>query len=425
MKKAGLIIPRKDQTGYYDRFRDRLIFPVLNVSGRVVGFGGRILSKTKDSPKYINTPETLIYQKGRLLYGLFQSKAGIQKEDRVLLVEGYTDLMQLHQHGYDNVVATSGTALTEDQSRLIQRYTKNVTLLFDGDSAGFTAAMRGVDILLDSGLKVEIVALPKGSDPDSYLRKQDSETLNQLLKSAKTFVDFQLKQMKDRNQLNTPSDRVNAARHLLDILQKIKDPLERNVMIKDLAEKLNIEEGLIWDELKKFKENQYKQGEQISQKTATYLETAERGLLKLILESPKKILSFIFRHLDSKDFQSNEAYTLFNMLHQEYLKTGMIEPKTTMDQFVDNIEMIQYITQLLSEQIDKDVDRNQLGLDCLLNLKQNWIQNQIEKVREEMKHAEISGKNVNQLSEKYIALKQNFDKIKAELTAAWKKNVEI
>lgn len=425
LHKAGLIVSRKDQTGYYDRFRERLMFPILNVSGRVVGFGGRILKKTEDAPKYINTPETPIYQKSRLLYGLFQSKAGIQREDRVLLVEGYTDLMQLHQHGFDYVVATSGTALTEEQAGFIQRYTKNVTLLFDGDSAGFAAAMRGVDILLDNGLKVDIVALPKGFDPDSFLRKRGSEPLSQLLTSKRTFIDFQIDRMKDQDKLNTPNDRVIAARQLLNVLQKIRDPLERNVMIKDLAEKLHIEERLLWNEFKKYKEPLHEKEQPADQKGTYHLESAEQDILKLLLENQKKWLTLIFRYTNSNDFQSDEAHVLFRAFHQEYLKKGTVESKIIMDRFADNAAVIQYLTQLLSNPIGEGVDRGQLGLDCLMNLRQNYIQNQIQKVREEMKRAENSGDEVTQLSQQYIALKQKFDQFKHEISDAWKKNVEI
>jgi DNA primase len=423
LNKSGLIVPRKDSTGHYDRFRNRLMFPILNVSGRVVGFGGRILSSTEKGPKYINSPETPIYQKGKLLYGLFRSKSGIQRVDRVLLVEGYTDLMQLHQYGFDYSVATSGTALTDEQAKLIRRYTKNVILLFDGDSAGFSAAIRGIDILLDNGLKVEIIALPKGSDPDSYLRKEGQEPFQQLLNTAKSFLDFQLDQMKDRGKLKTPSDRAVAARHLLQVFQKIRDPLERNVMVKDLAEKLNIEEGLIWQEVRnQKKQNVPKDSQKLTTKGSAGLNAAERGILAMLLENDKKWFAPIFQFLKPEDFQNLDARILYQTLHQEYLKKGEIDSQKILDHFIDNIGMTRYLTQYLSEQIDKAADRYQLGLDCLLLLKQNKIQIQIQEVREEMKRIKMSDRETSELSEKYINLKKDYNTIKREITEVWEKN---
>jgi DNA primase len=423
LNKAGLIVTRKDSTGHYDRFRNRLMFPILNVSGRVVGFGGRILSSTEKGPKYINSPETPIYQKGRLLYGLFQSKSGIQREDRVLLVEGYTDLMQLYQYGFDYSVASSGTALTDEQARLIRRYTKNVILLFDGDSAGFSAAIRGIDILLDSGLNVEIVALPKGTDPDSYLRKEGQNPLQKLLNSAKSFLDFQLDQMKEQGKLKTPTDRAAATRQLLLVLQKIRDPIERNVMVKDLAEKLNIEEGLIWNEIRSRKDDRTPADSQKpTVKESAGLHAAERDILTILLEGDKKWFVPIFRYLEPEDFQSAEARTLYETLHQEYLKTGEIDSPKILDQFIDNVGMTRHLIQYLSEQIDKMADRYQLGLDCLLLLKQNRIKKQIQQIREEMKSTKISDQAANELSERYILLKKNYGNIKKEITETWEKN---
>ena len=180
LEKSGLLI-KKDDNKKYDRFRGRVIFPVHNLSGKVIAFGARILTKEKDQPKYINSPETDIYHKSHVLYGMFQARNAIRKEDFCYLVEGYTDVISLHQADIENVVASSGTALTEDQIKLMRRFTENVTVLYDGDAAGIKAALRGIDLVLKGGLNVRIVLLPDGEDPDSFSKKMGSTALRSYL----------------------------------------------------------------------------------------------------------------------------------------------------------------------------------------------------------------------------------------------------
>ena len=196
IEKAGLVIKKENTQGngfrYYDRFRGRVIFPVHNLAGKVIAFGARILTKEKDQPKYINSPETEIYHKSNVLYGMFQAKNAIRREDFCYLVEGYTDVISMHQADIDNVVASSGTALTEDQIKLIRRFTENVTVLFDGDAAGIKAALRGIDLVLKGGLNVRVVLLPDGEDPDSMSKKMGSTEYKQYLKDhTKDFISFQ------------------------------------------------------------------------------------------------------------------------------------------------------------------------------------------------------------------------------------------
>ncbi|MFN3840875.1 MAG: DNA primase, partial [Cyclobacteriaceae bacterium] len=194
LEKAGLVISKEDGQGKtYDRFRGRVIFPVHNLAGKVVAFGARTLSTEKNQPKYINSPETDIYHKSNVLYGLYQAKNEIRKQDFCYLVEGYTDVLSLHQSGIENVVASSGTALTEEQIRLMRRFTENVTVLFDGDAAGVKAALRGIDLILKGGLNVRVVLLPDGEDPDSYSRKMGSTEFSQYLKdNTKDFISFKI-----------------------------------------------------------------------------------------------------------------------------------------------------------------------------------------------------------------------------------------
>ncbi|MDL1892144.1 DNA primase, partial [Sphingobacteriales bacterium CHB3] len=190
MEKAGLLIKREDGSGHYDRFRGRAMFPIFSVTGRVIGFGARKLRKDDPLPgKYINSPETPIYSKSRSLYGIFQAKEAIREHEYAILVEGYADLISVYQEGMKNIVASSGTALTEEQIDLIGRYARKITLVYDADSAGSKATMRGVDLIIEQGLDVRVAALPEGDDPDSFVKKNGGEAFGKLLDTAASFLD--------------------------------------------------------------------------------------------------------------------------------------------------------------------------------------------------------------------------------------------
>src|SRR5882757_2221514 len=190
LEKTGLVVKKEDGRTY-DRFRGRVIFPVHNMSGKVIAFGARMLGKEKNQPKYINSPETDIYHKSDVLYGLYQGKNAIRQHDACYLVEGYTDVISLHQADVENVVASSGTALTESQIKLIRRFTENITVLFDGDAAGIKAALRGIDMILKGGLNVRVLLFPDGEDPDSFSRKVGTSAFQKFLKEhTQDFVSF-------------------------------------------------------------------------------------------------------------------------------------------------------------------------------------------------------------------------------------------
>lgn len=257
LEKSGLLI-KKDDGKKYDRFRGRVIFPVHNLSGKVIAFGARILTKEKDQPKYINSPETEIYHKSNVLYGLFQAKNAIRREDFCYLVEGYTDVISLHQSDVDNVVASSGTALTEEQIKLIRRFTENVTVLYDGDSAGIKAALRGVDLILKGGLNVRIVLLPDGEDPDSFSRRNGSTELKEYLKkNSKDFISFKIDLYASESG-HDPIRKAEAIREIITSISLIPDPLKRSVYIQESAQLLKIQETVLLTELNKILLNERK-----------------------------------------------------------------------------------------------------------------------------------------------------------------------
>jgi DNA primase len=250
LEKAGLVIKKEDGKTY-DRFRGRVIFPVHNLSGKIIAFGARILTKEKDQPKYINSPETDIYHKSQVLFGLFQGRHDIRKHDFCYLVEGYTDVISLHQAGVENVVASSGTALTEEQIRLIRRFTENVTVLFDGDAAGIKAALRGIDLVLKGGLNVRVVLLPDGEDPDSYSRKMGSSEFQQYLKAhTKDFISFKI-DLYSSEASGDPIKKAEAIRELVTSISLIPDAIKRSVYIKETSDLLGIQESVLLTELNK------------------------------------------------------------------------------------------------------------------------------------------------------------------------------
>ena len=250
--KAGLILQKEGEAErLYDRFRNRVTFAIHNVSGKPIGFGARILTKDKNQPKYINSPETPIYHKSEVLYGMFQAKKAIREQDNCYLVEGYTDVVSLHLAGIENVVASSGTSLTEGQIKLIRRFTNQVTVLYDGDAAGIKASLRGIDLLLEGGLNVKAVVFPDGEDPDSYSRKVGSQAFQNYLKStSQDFIGFKIGLYQDEIK-NDPIRKAGIIREVVQSIGKIPDPIIRSVYAKEASGLLSIEEEILHAELNK------------------------------------------------------------------------------------------------------------------------------------------------------------------------------
>ncbi len=269
LEKAGLIIKKEDKT--YDRFRNRVIFPIHSISGKPIAFGARILINDKKQPKYINSPEIDVYHKSEVLYGIAQAKKSIRDEENCFLVEGYTDVISLHQSGVENVVASSGTSLTTQQIKLIGRYAQNVTVLFDGDAAGLKAAMRGIDLILEGGLNVKVVIFPDGEDPDSYSQKMGDEAFKTFLsENAKDFIRFK----SDLLLEETKKDPIKKAETIQDIVRsisKIPDPVKRAIYIKECSDILEIDEALLIAEQNKVVLREKQSKGDITRRQANYL----------------------------------------------------------------------------------------------------------------------------------------------------------
>ncbi len=271
LEKSSLVRTKDQQT--YDAFRNRVTFPIHNLSGRVLGFGARILTQDKKKPKYINTAESEIYHKGKVLYGLFFAKSAIVRQDNCYLTEGYTDVISMHQAGIENVIASSGTSLTTDQIKLIRRYTTNITLLFDGDAAGIKAAFRGIDMILEEGMNVKIVLFPEGEDPDSYARNYRPAEVKEFIETnARDFISFKTDLLLQETQ-NDPIKKASLIKEIALSISKIPEPIARALYVQKSSELLQIGENLLMAEVNKQRKTKGQPNEPTPQEEQSWVKT--------------------------------------------------------------------------------------------------------------------------------------------------------
>lgn len=309
LEKAGLIIKKEERQ--YDRFRGRVIFPIHNSTGKAIAFGARILKNVKNQPKYLNSPETDVYHKSKVLYGLFQSSRSIRQSENCYLVEGYTDVISLHQHGVQNVVSSSGTSLTEDQIKLIHRHTENITVLFDGDAAGIRASLRGIDMILQQGMNVKAVVFPDGEDPDSYSRKLGALGFQEFLKeNAEDFIHFKTKLLLAGHE-NDPVKKAETITQIISSLSTIPDQVKRAVYMKETSNLLGLEEQVLYSQLNKILINQQreKQKEAFREQPAQLIEDIEQAQQK------EEFDTVIFQERESLRILINYG---FNKIEDEY-----------------------------------------------------------------------------------------------------------
>ena len=295
LEETGLILSTADKK--IDRFRGRIIFPIKSIAGRIVGFGGRIVDSTKKIAKYINSPESKIYNKSKTLYGIYESKQFIVRDDVCLLVEGYMDVIQLHEHGIKNVLASSGTSLTKDQIILIKRLTSNIIILFDGDQAGLSASLRSIDMILEEGLNVKICSFPDGEDPDSFVKKNKKDfMLDYVEKQSKDFIDFKLDINSDFH--NDEDKKVALIKNILKSISLIPDSLKQEIYIKKLSSILEIDEASLFrsfaniensKSLKKSSRKFYRKKivkvqSSKNENTSSYIYQLERQIISILLK---------------------------------------------------------------------------------------------------------------------------------------------
>ncbi len=331
------LIGQSNDGRLYDKFSGRIIFPIFSPNGRVVAFAGRIIEKKENSAKYLNSPESLIYVKGRILYGLSHSKDEIRKLDKAILVEGYMDLISLHQSGIKNVVAVSGTALTEEQVQLLSRYTKNVVLLFDADTAGIKASMRSIELLLKKDMEIKIASLPSGEDPDSFVNNFGREKFEEIIKKAQNFLEYQTEFYSNQGMFEDPSKTAEAIRELVKPVSIINDELKRSLLIKSIAKKFNLREKLLENELDKAiqsfgkqitNEERIRDKELIKKQLEAKLQKdrkispreirLEKEILKLLFEGKTEIVGFVFSQISPEEFLTEEHAKLAEIVYEAY-----------------------------------------------------------------------------------------------------------
>jgi len=310
LEKTGLTIVKENRK--FDRFKGRVMFPIQSMSGRILGFGGRTLSSDKRAAKYLNSPESIIYHKSKILYGLYQAKQSIAKEDNCYLVEGYTDVISMWQSGVENVVASSGTALSSDQIRLINRLTNNITVLFDGDAAGIRASIRGIDLILEQGMNVKVVAFPEGDDPDSFAKARTTEEIHTYLKEhSQDFIQFKTSLLLEETK-NDPIKRAELIRDIVSSISKIPNNIQKEIYVQECARIMNISESVLFNELSQILKRGGKEAHPSSvQKTpftGVKKETNKIEKIDQLFEMEKKIIEILLLYgneqVDFIDFTS-------------------------------------------------------------------------------------------------------------------------
>src|SRR6195952_5012150 len=291
LTESGLSVKR-DNGSLYDRYRGRVMFPIHSFTGRVIAFGGRTLKSDKNVPKYVNSPESEIYHKSNVLYGLYFAKKAIREEDNCYLVEGYADVLSVHQAGIENVVASSGTSLTVEQIKLISRFTKNITILYDGDAAGIKASLRGLDMMLEQGLNVKVVSFPDGHDPDSYVRKLGTNAFKKHIEeNKKDFILYKTTLLlKDAG--NDPIKKAEVIREIVESVAKIPDSIKASVFIKECSYILQIDERALLSELNKMRQAKAKKdGQQPNGRMTTPVDEYPGDDYPVVTEEPKETFS--------------------------------------------------------------------------------------------------------------------------------------
>ncbi len=408
IEAAGLI-SKSSKGGFYDRFRNRIIFPIADSHDQIVGFTSRILPSAEDekTAKYINTPETLVYNKGRILYGLNKAKLVAKKENQIILTEGNMDVIACHQFGFENTVCTSGTALTQEQIKLLQRFTQNIILAFDVDLAGQTATGRSIDMLLQQGLEVKILKLEQGKDPDEFIRN-DLKGWKKSLENPQPIMEYYFSLALQDKDLKKIGDKKEISRLILPIINKLGDPVEKDLWLKKLSADLNVSEISLREALKGIKQPNYNYGKTVSENKIEKISREQRVgeiFAALLLIYPDQRESFLKNVvLDMfPETKIQEAIKIIKDCHQENKKIDSQEVKEKIkEKDLDNYFRYLY---LLGENDFKDFSPLELEkeLDCLfLYLKEKYLNRRLRILTQELKEEE---KKEDQEAIKKISLK--------------------
>ena len=403
--QSGLVIQKEDGSNVYDRFRGRVIFPIKDLHGNIIGFGGRAIAE-EDQPKYLNSPETLLYQKGETLFGIDQAKHAIRRENQVILVEGYFDQMRAVQYGIDYVVATCGTALTAKQAGMLRNHAETAILVFDSDPAGRSAAGKGFDILLEHGLNVKIVVLPEGHDPDSFIHEQGAEKFLGKIRCAKPFIESYIDALVQESPGKTPADTVKMANQILPLLAKIKNNVERQAWLENFTSKAEIDDKTFLKELKNaFPRNQTRLTE--TENDLAPLLNLEKHLVRLIL-SDKETAEVILLEIDPEEFSDPALRTIAQTCRQKIDAGEDLRLDQLLDQTEDP-EIRNILSRLGLESVEFDAPERTVK-DCVRKFKNISLKTKIRDLKLQRLKAANAGQVERsqelgaQLNEMYSAL---------------------
>jgi len=452
LEKAGLVIQKEHKT--YDRFRGRIIFPIHNVSGKVIAMGARLLKTNSQQPKYINSPETDIYRKSETLYGIFQAKHQIKQKDNCYLVEGYTDVISLHMAGITNVVASSGTSLTEEQVQLISRFTQHITIVFDGDPAGIKAALRGIDMVLAKGLNVKIVLLPEGEDPDNYAHKVEAAALqNYLEERAQDFITFKTTLLIQSAQ-GDPIRKAGAIQEIIQSIAVIPDAVKRALLTQQCSKLLGVDEAVLSAEQNKLSSQreaeQRRRGERLlrtpiapmtlssrvepGHKLEDSIKACERESVRMLLsygtariEGEKPLYAYLLQELEEVHFRTPEYREIIGQFQHQLAQGNVVDAtyfiqhqdetiqKTAIDLTASPYEVSEHWEEQHQIYTVKEEDNlHQTVFKNILRLKLRLIQQLIEDNRAGLQ-GDLDPEEEEKLLQVHEALKQSETNIAHQL----------
>ncbi len=384
LKKGGLVSFYAESQRSRDYFQERLIFPIYSHQGQVIAFGGRVLSEDK-KPKYLNSPETLLYNKSRNLYGLNIAAGAIRSRGQVIILEGYIDVLTSHQYGIENAVATLGTSLTQEHVHLLKRYTEEVLITYDADSPGISATLRGLDLLLDSGLRVKVVTLPSGKDPDDFLRENGKEAFIEILRKSLPLVEYRLNLAMANADIQTTEGKVYVAKEVLPSIARIRNAIEQREEIRKLSQSLHLDEESLLIELDKIKSRDSKPSglDKVILKDTSGIEKAQRELVQLMLIDHDTI-GQVKDELKPGDFN----FLGLGVIVEEIFKLSSYTGDDFAVKIIDSLQN-EHLSQVISQLILEDrkyIEKEKTVEGLIRTMKQYNLRQKYEKLEEEVKN---------------------------------------
>lgn len=389
--KVGLVIA-KGNNQYYDRFRDRIIFPICNISNNIIGFGGRVIDNGE--PKYLNSPESIIYNKRHNLYGVQIASKFILQQQEAIVVEGYFDLLTLHQAGIKNAVAPLGTALTEQQIHVLKRYTPHIVTVFDSDSSGEKAMVRSLSPFLQSGISPRMIQLPPGHDPDSFIRERGEQDFQKLLAAAEPLIDFVLEQIIKKHQIHTTRGKINACEETIPVLRNIINEIERDLYVQKVAQRLGIRETLIVSHIKKSSSGTALRTDERADHVISHREqplspeeNAERLILELMIVYPE-IISPVEQHSFLDEFTVSVFREIGREICRVYHEHGSVDIPLLLNNI--NNESLKQLTAAISLKAGYGANPSKILEDCIQKIRLKKIKQKREETKSLLQKAEAS-----------------------------------